>query len=723
MCLKILILWNIAIVFARMWKRIKNNSLGYKHKGETTMDYKTIKNGFIEYLKKLNQINPTKNNYDVSSTAQIFSYKDEFEDYLDTFQRKSASISIASASVSNIRFENGKVVGANPINDESTKFLTAMVNDMLSDETFKTSIDANSDGKIDESEIQNFFRKIASNDSNSSDVSFSDVTSFMKNIQTKKTSFDNTNNYYFNNDNNSSADLDDLSLKTNINNMTLEQLQTEKSKRDENLINALNLLNMVNGETDEQVANAKENMQNAKENYENLQDKDNAIPNELKESQKANDKAYVENENEINATKENIALSETEIFKQDDLIKQIDSTLSQLKSSKSNLESQKSSVSSDDKNYAAKISAINTKISSLNSQIEAKEKEKTEAENSLDAMKANLLLQKDKLTKLETQKIELEQARIEIENQITSCASKQTLDALKNYQNLRQTYIDIKTQRTKEAQEFLETAKTQFSEVNAKINELENKKIKNENSTLLDNIFDEDISMVFEYNENNPELDFDGDGKADYAIIKPDNYDENNKYPMIVYLHGGGGSSNPQSQGLIEGMLNSDLKGFNGIVLCPLKDDAYWSNENTANKVIQMTQSAIDKYNIDASRVTLVGFSLGGLGALYLEKQCEEQGKDLFSKMAIISPSEIDKSSYTRLNSISMSDYEIPAMVYSGDAQNDPCYYNAKSLLGENSAELNVVSDVYHGKVANQLMRMDLDNDGCADMIKWLYQE
>lgn len=704
-------------------KIIKNNSSGYKHKGGITMDYKTIKNGFIEYLKKLNQINPTKNNYDVSSTAQIFSYKDEFEDYLDTFQRKSASISIASASVSNIRFENGKVVGANAINDESTKFLTAMVNDMLSDETFKTSIDANSDGKIDESEIQNFFRKIASNDSNNSDVSFSDVTSFMKNIQTRKTSFDNTNNYYFNNDNNSNTDLDDLSSKTNINNMTPEQLQIEKSKRDENLTNALNLLNMVNGETDEQVANAKENMQNAKENYENLQDKDNAIPKELKESQKANDKAYVENENEINATKENIALSETEIFKQNDLIKQIDSTLSQLKSSKSNLEAQKSSVSPDDKNYVAKISAINTKISSLNSQIEEKEKEKTEAENSLDTMEANLLLQKDKLTKLETQKIELEQARIEIENQITSCASKQTLDALKNYQNLRQIYIDVKAQRTKEAQEFLEIAKTQLSEVNSKINELENKKIKNENSTLLDNIFDEDISMVFEYDENNPEFDFDGDGKADYAIIKPDNYDENNKYPMIVYLHGGGGSSNPQSQGLIEGMLNSDLKGFNGIVLCPLKDDAYWSNENTANKVIQMTQYAIDKYNIDDSQVTLVGFSLGGLGALYLEKQCEEQGKDLFSKMAIISPSEIDKSSYTRLNSISMSDYEIPAMVYSGDAQNDPCYYNAKSLLSENSAELNVVSSVYHGKVANQLMRLDLDGDGCADMIKWLYQE
>lgn len=679
------------------------------------MDYQTVKNGFIEYLKKLNQKNPTKNNYDVTSTAQIFSYKDEFEQYLDTFQRNSSSISISSASVTNLKFENGKLVGGNKINDESTKFLTAMVNDMLSDNSFKTSLDANLDGKIDESEIQNFFKKIASNDNDNTNVSFSDVTLFMENMNKNTTPPDA-----------GGTDKDTPDLPTsdvNLNGMTLEQLQSEKTKREENLSKANEALNAVNNETDEKVASAKENMIKAKEEYEKLLDKDNAIPNELKESKKANQDSIELNEEEIKTTKTNIADYEMEVFKQSDAIKQLDGTLNQLRSSKSNLEAQKSSISPDDANYNAKISAINTKISSLTSQIQAKENEKKEAENNLKTMEADLASEKDKLTKLETQKVELEKNRDDIENQIISCANQQTLNALKNYQKLRQTYIDVKAQRTKEVQEVLETAKTQYGEVSAKINEVENAKIKNENSLLLDELFDDNISMVFEYDENNSEFDFDGDGKADFAVIKPDNYDENTKYPMIVYLHGGGGSSNPQSQGLIEGMLNSDLKGFNGIVLCPLKDDSYWANENTANRVIQMTEYAIDKYNVDSSKVTLAGFSLGGLGALYLEKQCESQGKELFNKMAIISPSEIDKSSYTRLSSISMDDYDIPATIYSGDAQNDPCYYNAKSLLGNKSSDLTVIPNVYHGKVANQLMRMDLDGDGCCDVIKWLYEQ
>lgn len=690
------------------------------------MDYQTVKNGFIEYLKKLNQKNPVKNNYDVTSTARIFSYKDEFEQYLDTFQRKSSSISINSADVSNIKFKNGKLVGDNKINDESTKFLTAMVNDMLSDSTFKASLDTNSDGRVDESEIQNFFKKIASNDSNNSNVSFNDVTLFMENMGSKTTFSNaavvdiNTNYSSKNIKNETKSDLSTSDV--NLNGMSLEQLQSEKIKREENLTKATEALNAVNNETDEQVASAKDNMKKAKEEYENLLDKDNAIPNELKESKKANQDSIDTNEAEIITTKTNIADYETEVFKQNSAITQLDGTLNQLKSSKSNLEAQKSSISQDDENYLSKISAINTKISSINSQIQAKENEKTEAENNLKAMEENLTSEKDKLTKLEMQKVELEKNRDDIENQITSCASKQTLEALKNYQKLRQEYIDVKAQRLSEVQGVLETVKSQYSEVDNKINEVENKKIKNENSLLLDELFDEDISMVFEYDENNPEFDFDGDGKADFAVIKPDNYDENTKYPMIVYLHGGGGSSNPESQGLIEGMLNSDLKGFNGIVLCPLKDDSYWANEATADKVIQMTEYAIDKYNVDSSKVTLAGFSLGGLGALYLEQQCEEQGKELFNKMAIISPSEIDKSSYTRLSSISLSDYSIPANIYSGDAQNDPCYANAKSLLGDKVIELNVVSDVYHGKVANQLMRMDSDGDGCCDLIKWLYE-
>lgn len=222
------------------------------------------------------------------------------------------------------------------------------------------------------------------------------------------------------------------------------------------------------------------------------------------------------------------------------------------------------------------------------------------------------------------------------------------------------------------------------------------------------NLFESNIKMSFETN-----IDLDGDGKIDCAVIKPEPFDENAKHPMIVYLHGAGGNYNPEDQGAIKGLLESDLQGFNGIILCPLVKGANWAGSNS-NKVIKLTQNAIEKYNIDEDMVTLMGHSAGATGSLYIA-----QKSDLFKSVAVISPAK--ENCGKKLNNVSLADLNIPVNIYSGDKELDECFKNANKFADKNLMDVKIVSGATHGNVATELMYIDSDNNGCADILEELY--
>ena len=110
-----------------------------------------------------------------------------------------------------------------------------------------------------------------------------------------------------------------------------------------------------------------------------------------------------------------------------------------------------------------------------------------------------------------------------------------------------------------------------------------------------------------------------------YCLIPPENYDENKKYPVLLYLHGAGerGSDN---QSHLKNMIDKMYK-YNGrlmneaIVICPQCPAGDWWNINTRNKnaptgalgaAMNLLFSIQNTYSCDENRIYVMGLSMGG---------------------------------------------------------------------------------------------------------------
>lgn len=102
----------------------------------------------------------------------------------------------------------------------------------------------------------------------------------------------------------------------------------------------------------------------------------------------------------------------------------------------------------------------------------------------------------------------------------------------------------------------------------------------------------------------------------DYLLFLPDDYgrEENKKWPLIVYLHGGGGTSR-----VVENQLK-DHRNRPFVFLAPIcppvpQGVPEYQNNWDPRLVGAIVKRVISEYEIDATRCSLIGFSMGGSGA------------------------------------------------------------------------------------------------------------
>lgn len=104
--------------------------------------------------------------------------------------------------------------------------------------------------------------------------------------------------------------------------------------------------------------------------------------------------------------------------------------------------------------------------------------------------------------------------------------------------------------------------------------------------------------------------------KYDYLLYLPKDYSkETKKYPLVIYLHGGGQKGNDLNKLKTYGLPYLVEKGqnFDFIIASPqCPDNKYWSTENWFETLYADLQS---KYRIDKSRIYITGISMGGYGA------------------------------------------------------------------------------------------------------------
>jgi predicted peptidase len=101
-------------------------------------------------------------------------------------------------------------------------------------------------------------------------------------------------------------------------------------------------------------------------------------------------------------------------------------------------------------------------------------------------------------------------------------------------------------------------------------------------------------------------------------LLVPHNYDAKKRYPLLVYLHGGGGIGTDNARqirggnGQVLDLFVRNQKGFPSFILVPQSSGEGWADRAQLAKILDVIAAAQKQYSIDAKRVYLGGQSIGG---------------------------------------------------------------------------------------------------------------
>ncbi|OOP56260.1 MAG: hypothetical protein AYP45_10125 [Candidatus Brocadia carolinensis] len=104
-----------------------------------------------------------------------------------------------------------------------------------------------------------------------------------------------------------------------------------------------------------------------------------------------------------------------------------------------------------------------------------------------------------------------------------------------------------------------------------------------------------------------------GDKKGEYFVYVPSSYRIDRAWPVVLALHGVGGSG----YGQIMTWLKSSAHNDEFIFITPTYGSGLWWNEEAERLVLSVFDKVKQDYHIDTNRVYLTGFSSGGHGVWY----------------------------------------------------------------------------------------------------------
>ncbi len=100
---------------------------------------------------------------------------------------------------------------------------------------------------------------------------------------------------------------------------------------------------------------------------------------------------------------------------------------------------------------------------------------------------------------------------------------------------------------------------------------------------------------------------------ANYLLYLPNGYNQEKKFPLVLFLHGIGERGDDLQKVKTHGPPKLVEKGkeFPFILVSPqCPDDSWWSNDVLDG----LLKEVCDKYNVDENRIYVTGLSMGGYG-------------------------------------------------------------------------------------------------------------
>lgn len=104
-----------------------------------------------------------------------------------------------------------------------------------------------------------------------------------------------------------------------------------------------------------------------------------------------------------------------------------------------------------------------------------------------------------------------------------------------------------------------------------------------------------------------------GEKKGEYFVYIPSSYDIDRPWPIVLALHGVGGSG----YGQVMTWLKSSAHNEEFIFVAPTYGSGLWWNEEPERLVLSVLDKVKQDYHVDTNRVYLTGFSSGGHGVWY----------------------------------------------------------------------------------------------------------
>ena len=103
-----------------------------------------------------------------------------------------------------------------------------------------------------------------------------------------------------------------------------------------------------------------------------------------------------------------------------------------------------------------------------------------------------------------------------------------------------------------------------------------------------------------------------------YTLSLPPGYSPAKIYPLVVALHYGGKVTPFYSKEFLTALVEPALKELDAILVAPDCPAKGWTNPTSEEAVLELILLCLETYRIDADRVLILGFSMGGSGTWYL---------------------------------------------------------------------------------------------------------
>ena len=115
-----------------------------------------------------------------------------------------------------------------------------------------------------------------------------------------------------------------------------------------------------------------------------------------------------------------------------------------------------------------------------------------------------------------------------------------------------------------------------------------------------------------------------GEPAIHYAISIPQNYSPSTRVPLVLALHYGGNPAGA-GRGVLEILVRPALSELGAIIVAPDSLGGGWDSAANERAVNLLLDTVLASYSIDARKILVTGFSMGGSGTWHFASKYPER--------------------------------------------------------------------------------------------------